>query len=40
METQNIFKSKFWKIALPLLIVFSAIYIFKNGYLFGQWLAK
>lgn len=41
MNKEEFFKSKlFRKVLLPLLIVFSIIAIFQNGYHFGQWLAK
>ncbi len=38
METQNFFKSKQFKILMPLVVILSAIYLFKSGYAFGQWL--
>jgi hypothetical protein len=38
MEKEAFFKSTPFKIATPILIFASLIYIFKHGYFFGQWL--
>jgi len=38
METQNFFKSKQFKILVPFVVILGIIYLFKSGYVFGQWL--
>jgi hypothetical protein len=38
MENQSFFKSKLFKILLPIVVVLGIINIAKSGYLFGQWL--
>lgn len=38
MSKEEFLKSKYFKILLPLLVVWGIIIIFKGGYTFGQWL--
>ncbi len=38
MTKQEICKSNYLKIMLPIIIVWGIITIFKSGYSFGQWL--
>jgi len=40
MESAEPQRSNFLKIFLPILIIAMAIYIWQNGYGFGQWLHK
>ena len=38
MERQNFFKSKYFKILIPFIVILGIIYLVKKGYHFGQWL--
>lgn len=38
METQNFFKSKYYKILMPIILVLGIIKLFEAGYYVGQWL--
>lgn len=38
MTKREFLKSNYFKVILPLIIVWSIITIFKSGYAFGQWL--
>lgn len=38
MNKHEFFQSKWFKILLPIVILFVAIGIYQNGYAFGQWL--
>jgi len=38
MTKQEFLKSKYFKVILPLIIVWGIITIFKSGYAFGKWL--
>jgi hypothetical protein len=38
MSREEFLQSKYFKILLPLLVVWGIIVIFKGGYAFGQWL--
>jgi len=40
MKRENLFKSKAFKILLPLIGLILAVEIWRNGYEFGQWLNK
>jgi fatty acid desaturase len=40
MKKEEFFKSKAFKILLPVIAIVIAVALWRNGYQFGQWLYK